>query len=605
MAGKRHIIGYAGVLSAALAVGFVPVTPRLDYYIYDLISRTDTYTAPPQSVVVAIDEETLQARGGTRNYRPILTEALQGLAQAQPAAIAIDMLLADRTEEQIDKPLEAAMLATPNLVLHSLLTSDGRWEDPLPLFKPLAKAVGHAHLELQRTDGISRSIALQVIADDDARYALALEAYKIARGAQIMESLEDLQIGDTAIDLPRDGARAMPIRFRAPGEIPTISVLQIPHNLEAIRGKVAFIGVTSLPAANDRLLNPAGVELPGVEIHAHAYETLARGDFLYPAGNTLVLAVCGMLVLAAGLAFWFLSGWRPYALGALLIVGAMASPIPFYAQGIVFPFFPPLATSWLGVAAAASYQHFVVRRQLRLAQSDKERYQQAIHWAAHEMRTPLTAIQGSSELMTRYNLPDAKRNQLSEMINSESKRLARIIQTFLDVERLAEGQVELKREPFTAADLVATCHQRVAPLAERKRISITLDTPIDGTLVGDRELMEFALYNLLTNAVKYSPADTQVRVRAALSAKELRLAVEDQGMGIDAKELKNIFNKFYRTKKAEASGEVGTGIGLSIVQQIVTSHGGRIDVTSTPGKGSCFTMILMARPVSQVASGAE
>jgi len=72
------------------------------------------------------------------------------------------------------------------------------------------------------------------------------------------------------------------------------------------------------------------------------------------------------------------------------------------------------------------------------------------------------------------------------------------------------------------------------------------------------------------------------------------VSVQDQGMGMDAKELKKIFTKFYRTKRAEASGEVGTGIGLSIVEQIVAHHGGRMEVTSEPGKGSCFTMILRA-----------
>ena len=80
-----------------------------------------------------------------------------------------------------------------------------------------------------------------------------------------------------------------------------------------------------------------------------------------------------------------------------------------------------------------------------------------------------------------------------------------------------------------------------------------------------------------------------------LEGGRLRLSVQDQGIGMDEKELKNIGKKFYRTKKAEASGEVGTGIGLSIVEQIVTSHGGRIEVESQPGKGSCFTIILPAR----------
>jgi signal transduction histidine kinase len=133
---------------------------------------------------------------------------------------------------------------------------------------------------------------------------------------------------------------------------------------------------------------------------------------------------------------------------------------------------------------------------------------------------------------------------------------------------------------------------RVTPIAERKRIAISLDNPVEGTLMGDRELMEYAFYNLLTNAVKYSPAETEVHVTSELRNGELRLAVRDQGIGMDAKEQKQIFKKFYRTKRAEASGEVGTGIGLSIVDQIVTHHGGRIDVTSEPGKGSCFTMVL-------------
>jgi signal transduction histidine kinase len=255
----------------------------------------------------------------------------------------------------------------------------------------------------------------------------------------------------------------------------------------------------------------------------------------------------------------------------------------------------PVAVAWLCSIGAATYQHFFVRRQLRSTESERSRYQQAIHWAAHEMRTPLTAIQGSSEIMSRYQLPEEKRNQLSGMINSESKRLSRIIQTFLDVERLAEGEMALKREPFAAADIVDACLKRVLPIAERKQIEMTLENKVEGDLEGDRELMEYAFYNLLTNAVKYSASGTHVRIFSEIRKGDLRLAVQDQGMGMDAKEIKSIFQKFYRTKRAEASGEVGTGIGLSIVEQIISHHGGRIDVTSEPGCGSCFTIVVRAK----------
>jgi signal transduction histidine kinase len=168
-----------------------------------------------------------------------------------------------------------------------------------------------------------------------------------------------------------------------------------------------------------------------------------------------------------------------------------------------------------------------------------------------------------------------------------------MIQTFLDVERLSDGQIELKQEPFVVRELVEACVQRARPLAERKNITISIEQ-LDGALQGDRELMEYVVYNLLTNAVKYSNADTQITVACRVQNNQLRLSVRDQGIGMDAKELRQIFQKFYRTKRAEASGEAGTGIGLSIVEQIVHHHGGKMEVTSEPAKGSCFTVVLPA-----------
>jgi signal transduction histidine kinase len=224
-----------------------------------------------------------------------------------------------------------------------------------------------------------------------------------------------------------------------------------------------------------------------------------------------------------------------------------------------------------------------------------------VHFVTHEMRTPLTAIQGSSELMSRYNLNDEKRRQIVDLIQTESRRLGKMVETFLSVERLSAGQMELKQEPYRPTEILAVCVDRARPLADRKRIRLTLD-PVPGeTLSGDRELMEYAFYNLVTNAIKYSPAETEVTISGHRTAERLFFSVKDQGIGMDEKEVRNIFRKFYRTRKAIASGEAGTGIGLSIVEQIVTHHGGRIEVESAPGKGSCFTLVLPA-PVSACAT---
>jgi signal transduction histidine kinase len=211
------------------------------------------------------------------------------------------------------------------------------------------------------------------------------------------------------------------------------------------------------------------------------------------------------------------------------------------------------------------------------------------------MRTPLSSIQGSSELISRYSLSEQKQKQLANLINSESRRLARMIEIFLNVERLSAGEMELKREEIPVAEMLGACVERTGPLAGRKHISLEMQpVPAGLRITGDRELMEHACYNLLTNAVKYSPQKTQVTIAAWNEDGHIRVSVRDQGVGMDGKEVKKIFQKFYRTRKAEQSGEAGTGIGLAIVQQIVEQHEGKIEVTSQPGVGSCFTLVLPA-----------
>jgi signal transduction histidine kinase len=153
--------------------------------------------------------------------------------------------------------------------------------------------------------------------------------------------------------------------------------------------------------------------------------------------------------------------------------------------------------------------------------------------------------------------------------------------------------VELRSEHFPISELVERCAARARPIAERKNIEINVSPLPAINLSGDRELMEYAVYNLLTNALKYSPPHTRVTVSGEDGKGDrVRLSIADEGIGMDKTEVSRIFEKFYRTKKAEQSGETGTGIGLSIVDQIVTRHGGAIQVDSEPGKGSRFTLVL-------------
>ena len=589
----------AGCLAVAMVTGWTSFASQVDDDAYDwMFRRNPPAPAPARSIILAIDDATLSAMGGVRNVRTILAQTLERIAPAKPKLVAIDLVLADRGDPSEDARLERALAQTPNVILCTVL-ENGTWENPQPAFGKHAVAVGHAFADQQSKDGVTRRISLEWAENRERHWALALEAFRLDRGATaILESPDDLQIGNTIIRARYSDHRPLRIRYAldAIPRIPVKTLLDHPQMLARLEGQAVFLGVYSSTAARDRVVTPLGdgVRIPGLEVNAQAFETLERGHLLVDASNLSLVAFCAIVALLAGLIFAYSSGLPAYAMGAALLGVAHAVPFLLFQRGIVFPYFAPFSSAWLTVAGAASYQHFVVRRELRRSEDERTRYRQAIQFVTHEMRTPLTAIQGSSEIMGRYNLNDDKRKQIAQMINSESKRLAGMIQTFLDMERLSDGQMDLKNDPIAARELIEACLDRVRPLAERKNIGLHIAGDLSGSFRGDRELMDYALYNLLTNAIKYSPPDTEIEVASRPDGAQLRLSVKDQGMGMDEKELKKIFQRFYRTRRAEASGEKGSGIGLSIVDQIVQHHGGRMEVTSAPSLGSCFTAVLPA-----------
>jgi signal transduction histidine kinase len=605
-----YLLLLAGAFVVAVAGSWLFGSPW-DNAVYDeMFRRYQPKPWPTQSALLVFDERTLDwTPGGMQGIRKPLAEALRLVAAARPKAVAVDIILSNRTDPAVDSRLAAAFRATPNLVLSSQLVGDG-WEDPLPEFRAAATATGHVHAQPDGKDAITRSIPLEEVHERERLWALSLEAFRLSRHADIVESPSDLQVGGTII--PASGSRRiLRIRFvppyMQPPRITVKELLENPRLASKFAGKVVFAGVTA-QTEHDRLFSPYsnGAPTSGIEINADAFETMSSGQFITDVDAWLVLLWALALVAASGAAFRYLPGWAAYAAAILILAAASAAPYVFFTHGRVLSFTTSASAAWFGAITAAAYYHLVVRRSLRRSEAERTRYQQAMHFVTHEMRTPLSAIQGSSELISRYTLTEAKRKQIADLINSESKRLARMVEIFLNVERLSAGQMELKHEAIPVKAMVELCASRVEPLAGRKHIVVTLEPIAEQLqLTGDRELMEYACYNLLTNAVKYSPQRTEVTVRAACEGGHVRIAVKDQGIGMDHKEVKQIFRKFYRTKKAEESGEAGTGIGLSIVQQIVEQHGGVIEVVSQPGAGSCFTLVLPVAAATPVSAAAE
>jgi signal transduction histidine kinase len=590
------------ILAMALLLGitasWTSFGDQINNNAYDFLFRINPQPPrTPESIILAVDDASLQAFGGMVGMRKSFAGALLKIRSVHPRVIAFDTTFSDTHPD--DDALEAAFRVTPNLILPCVFLDDGEhWSDPLPRFRQWAVALGQVSAQLDKFDAVSREIPLEKETAKARRWALGLEAYRVSRGIPIVEeSLEDLRVGDLTIPSKLHDGRPLWVRYMKIGDIPRVSLKELaddPSKAERFRNMVVFAGVTEQTAMQDRRMTPLSdsQQMPGVEIHANVFETLARRSFLTNVRPSVEVLVCIAFVLAAGSVFAFLDGWISNLAAVSIFVLAILLPYWFFRQNVVFPFLSSTFTAALAIVGSAAWQHLVVRRQLLQSELARERYQQAMQFVTHEMKTPLTAIQGSSELIGRYAMPDEKRKQMAELINSESKRLASMIETFLSVERLSAGQMQLKQEHFSAPDLLEKCVGRVRPIADRKSIEILTGALPPNTLVGDRELMEYAFYNLLTNAVKYSPAKTRVTVTGGLDKGRVRVSVEDQGIGISAKDARRIFEKFYRTETAEKSGEKGTGIGLSIVEQIVTQHGGSIAVASEVGKGSKFTVSL-------------
>jgi signal transduction histidine kinase len=211
----------------------------------------------------------------------------------------------------------------------------------------------------------------------------------------------------------------------------------------------------------------------------------------------------------------------------------------------------------------------------------------------HELRTPLTAIQGMSEVLAQFDVDPDRRREMHVAINEEAKRLARMIDEYLDITRLEAGARPLRKAPLRVQPLVERALLLLDPLASSRGIPITCEFDRNLPVVmADPDLLAQALTNVVANAIKYSPPAGEVRVSVRTDGNDLLIEVADKGYGIAPEHVKRIFEKFYRVPRVENADQPGTGLGLTFVREIMDSHGGYVTVESEVGTGSTFTLRL-------------
>jgi heavy metal sensor kinase len=219
--------------------------------------------------------------------------------------------------------------------------------------------------------------------------------------------------------------------------------------------------------------------------------------------------------------------------------------------------------------------------------------------ASHELRTPLAILKGETEVSLRWAKGEEELRRTLASNLEEIERMERITEGLLHLAKSESGEFRLNLSTFSLNDLLQDLYIHSKTLGEAKKIETILQLQVDQEVFirADQMHLHRALLNFVTNAIKYTPEGGQVTLILALNdANEARIHVRDTGMGIPAKHLPHIFERFYRVDEARNRNIGGTGLGLSIVKAIIDAHQGRIRVLSTPGQGSEFIIYLPLDP---------
>lgn len=247
----------------------------------------------------------------------------------------------------------------------------------------------------------------------------------------------------------------------------------------------------------------------------------------------------------------------------------------------------------LAVTQALASQAAVAIANARLFQQSD-----AIAEVMHELKTPLMGIMAALELLERDDLKEPQRRHIVHNMRSETRRMTKMTQDFLELSRLEAGRIRLEWEPVDLRKVIEAVMHAQAPQATQSEIQMAVfydrNKPLP-KISGDADRLKQVLMNLVSNAIKYNRTGGKVAIKASTMGENgrscVKLTVVDTGHGIAPEDVKHLFERFYRVPGAEGFAD-GSGLGLSIAKKIIEAHNGRIEVESELGKGTAFHCIL-------------
>ena len=305
--------------------------------------------------------------------------------------------------------------------------------------------------------------------------------------------------------------------------------------------------------------------------------------------QTAVLLTGGVLLLCA--LIWLFLLTQIFGKRLSEFTSVLCQTLDHMIEGNEVPLRPEDSETTLArICHRLSRLYQIMQENRRKVDEERQELQSLISDISHQVKTPVSNLKMAADTLLEKPVSEAERIDFIRGIRSQTDKLDFLFQALVKTSRLETGVIQLEKKPGRLFDTVAQAMSGIVYAAEKKEIVVSVDCPEDLTVSHDSKWTSEALFNLLDNAVKYTPAGGKIAVSVVLWEMYVEIKVADTGKGISESNQAAIFRRFYREE--EVHEQQGVGIGLYLAREIVTRQGGYIKVVSEPGKGSEFSIML-------------
>ena len=308
--------------------------------------------------------------------------------------------------------------------------------------------------------------------------------------------------------------------------------------------------------------------------------------------QTAVLLTGGVLLLCA--LIWLFLLTQIFGKRLSEFTSVLCQTLDHMIEGNEVPLRPEDSETTLArICHRLSRLYQIMQENRRKVDEERQELQSLISDISHQVKTPVSNLKMAADTLLEKPLSEAERIDFIRGIRSQTDKLDFLFQALVKTSRLETGVIQLEKKPGRLFDTVAQAMSGIVYAAEKKKIVVSVDCPEDLTVSHDSKWTSEALFNLLDNAVKYTPAGGKIAVSVILWEMYVEIKVSDTGKGISESNQAAIFRRFYREE--EVHDQQGVGIGLYLAREIVTQQGGYIKVVSAPGNGAEFSIMLPIR----------